>query len=118
LIRFFKGYYAYEIERNYTKAAQYWKECFDRTHDANCAHNLVRFSLPLFIFEKTFYLIQGVMWTAGHYPPDFTVNHVQAWQYYSFAAQRGQIDSKIVVAFYNARNGHPAISRNPWVAAM
>ncbi|CAM4859821.1 unnamed protein product [Rotaria socialis] len=94
------GYHAYEIERNYTKAAQYWKECFDQTHDAHCAHNL------------------GVMWTAGHYPPNYVVDHVQAWQYYSFAAQRGQVDSKIVVAYYNARGGHPVIIRNPPLAAI
>ena len=36
------GYHAYEIEKNYTKAAHYWKECFDRTYDVHCAHNLVR----------------------------------------------------------------------------
>lgn len=58
------------------------------------------------------------MWTAGHYPPNFTADHVKAWQYYSFAAQRGQIDSKIVVAVYNVRGGHPVIGRNPWLAAM
>ncbi|CAF4827313.1 unnamed protein product [Rotaria sp. Silwood1] len=94
------GYHAYEIEKNYTKAAQYWKECFEQTHDAYCAHNL------------------GVMWTAGRYPPNFIVDHVQAWQYYSFAAQHEQIDSKIVVAFYNARGGHPRVMRNPWLAAI
>ena len=38
----FSGYHAYEIEKNYTKAAQYWKDCFDRIYDMNCAHNLVR----------------------------------------------------------------------------
>ncbi|CAF1008906.1 unnamed protein product [Rotaria sordida] len=94
------GYHAYEIEKNYTKAAQYWKECFEQTHDANCAHNL------------------GVMWTAGRYPPNFIIDHVQAWQYYSFAAKHEQIDSKVVVAYYNARGGHPVIIRNPWLAAI
>ena len=64
-----------------------------------------------------FILLQGVMWSAGNYPPSFTVDHVQAWQYYSFAAQRGQIDSKILVALYNARGGHPSIIRNSWIAA-
>jgi TPR repeat protein len=58
------------------------------------------------------------MWTAGHYPPNFTINHVEAWRYYSFAAQHGQIDSKIAVAYYNARGGHPVIIRHPWIAAM
>ena len=58
------------------------------------------------------------MWTSGHYPPSFQVNHVKAWQYYSYAAQKGQIDSKIVVSFYNARSGHPVIIRNPWLAAL
>jgi TPR repeat protein len=58
------------------------------------------------------------MWTAGNYPPNFLVDHVQAWRYYSFAAQRGQIDSKITVAYYNARGGHPAVIRNPYIAAM
>ncbi|CAF4360135.1 unnamed protein product, partial [Rotaria magnacalcarata] len=93
------GYHAYEIERNYTKAAQYWKECFDQTRDANCAHNL------------------GVMWASGRYPPNYVVDHAQAWQYYSFAAQHGQIDSRVVVAQYNARGGHPVI-RNPSLAAF
>ena len=58
------------------------------------------------------------MHTAGHYPPNFRTDHVQAWRYYSFAAQRGQIDSRIVVALYNARGGHPSIIRNPLLAAM
>lgn len=58
------------------------------------------------------------MWTAGHYPPNFIIDHVQAWRYFSFAAQHGQIDSKLVVAYYNARGGHPAIIRNPWLGAM
>lgn len=58
------------------------------------------------------------MWTAGRYPPNFVVDHVRAWSYYSFAAQHGQIDSKIAVAFYNARGGHPSIIRNAWLAAM
>lgn len=58
------------------------------------------------------------MWTAGRYPPEMTIDHGRAWQYYSFAAQRGQIDSKIVVAQYNARTGHPKISRNPWLSAL
>lgn len=58
------------------------------------------------------------MWTAGHYPPDFRVDHAQAWRYYSFAAQHGQIDSKIAVAFYNARGGHPSIIRSSYIAAM
>ena len=58
------------------------------------------------------------MWTAGHYPPNFIVDHVRAWQYFSYAAQHGQIDSKIVVANYNARGDHPTIIRNSWLAAM
>ena len=58
------------------------------------------------------------MWTAGHYPPNYVVDHVQAWQYFSFAAQRGQIDAKLVVSYYNARGGHPAIIRNSWLAAL
>ncbi|UJR27496.1 hypothetical protein I4U23_008780 [Adineta vaga] len=94
------GYHAYEIEKNYTKAAQYWQDCFDRTHDIHCAHNL------------------GVMWTTGHYPPHYIVDHVRAWRYFSFAAQHGQIDSKLVVAHHNARGGHPVIIRNPWLAAI
>jgi hypothetical protein len=59
-----------------------------------------------------------VIWTAGHYPPDFLIDHAQAWYYYSYAAQRGQVDSKIVVSYYNVRGGHPVITRNPWLAAM
>jgi len=58
------------------------------------------------------------MWTNGHYPPYFIIDHVQAWRYYSFAALHGQIDSKIVVAFCNILGGHPVIARNPQIAAM
>jgi hypothetical protein len=58
------------------------------------------------------------MWTAGHHPPDFVIDHVQAWKYFSFAALHGQIDSKVTVAFFNARAGHPAIIRDPRIAAM
>jgi len=58
------------------------------------------------------------MWTLGRHPPDFIIDHSQAWKYFSYAAQNGQIDSKIAVAFNNARAGHPALIRNPWIAAM
>lgn len=58
------------------------------------------------------------MWTAGHYPPQYTVDHTQAWQYYSFAAKHGQVDSKVVVAYYNARGDHPVIIRNSFLAAV
>ena len=58
------------------------------------------------------------MWTAGRYPPTYQVDHVRAWNYYSYAAQHGQVDSKITVAHYNARGSHPSIIRNPWLAAM
>ncbi|CAF0804952.1 unnamed protein product [Adineta ricciae] len=94
------GFHAYEIEKNYTKAAYYWQNCFDKTYDIHCAHNL------------------GVMWTAGHYPPQYVVDHARAWGYFSFAAQRGQIDSKLVVSLHNARGGHPVIIRDPWLGAI
>lgn len=37
------GFHAYENEKNYTKAAKYWQQCFDETYDQHCAHNLVRY---------------------------------------------------------------------------
>jgi hypothetical protein len=58
------------------------------------------------------------MWTAGRYPPTFTVDHVQAWKYHSYAAQHGQIDSKIVVAHHNSRGGHPSIIRDSFIGAI
>ncbi|CAF0831328.1 unnamed protein product [Didymodactylos carnosus] len=91
------GWHAYEIEKNYTKAAYYWMECYNRLKDAHCAHNL------------------GVMWSAGHYP-GFKKDIVLGWSYYSYAALSGQIDSKIVVAQYNAR-GYPMVSRNSLLSA-
>ncbi len=57
------------------------------------------------------------MWSTGHYPPDFAKDHDKAWNYYSYAAQKGQIDSKIVVAHYNALGGHPLVQRSSRLSA-
>ncbi len=58
------------------------------------------------------------MWAAGHYPPDYQIDHQKAWQYYSYASQKGQIDSKIVVSYYNALADHPWVERNSELSAV
>ena len=35
------GYHAYNIEKNYTKAAKYWQQCYDQNNNIFCAYNLV-----------------------------------------------------------------------------
>lgn len=62
--------------------------------------------------------IQGMMWTAGHYPFNYKKDHEKAWKYYSYAAQKGQIDSKIIVAYYTAFVDHPFVQRDPRISAM
>lgn len=54
----------------------------------------------------------------GHYPFTYQIDHQKAWAYYSYASQRGQIDSKIVVADYAALADHPIVERNSKSSAM
>ena len=58
------------------------------------------------------------MWTTGHYPFAYRVDHEKAWTYYSYASQKGQIDSKIVVAHYAALADHPLVQRSSQSSAM
>ncbi len=36
------GHHVYNVEKNYTKAAKYWQDCYDQNQNMYCAHNLVR----------------------------------------------------------------------------
>ncbi len=59
-----------------------------------------------------------MMWAEGHYPPDFRKDYGIAWSYFSYAAQRGQADSRIMIAYYSALGGHPLMQRDAQSSAL
>ncbi|CAH1796540.1 unnamed protein product [Owenia fusiformis] len=89
------GWYALNHERNYTKALEYLEAGFKRGMP-DAAYNL------------------GHMHHYGLVPGQAS-NKVKAFEYYSWAASRGQWESGIHVATFNIRGG-PPVNRSPRVA--
>ncbi|CAF0704103.1 unnamed protein product [Brachionus calyciflorus] len=91
------GHYAYQNEKNVTKALIYWLEGWEKYKDVDCAFNL------------------GYFWSEGLYFNQ-RANLKKAWEFWSYAATKGQIDSQIKVADFNSR-GYGVIPRNAKLAA-
>lgn len=89
------GWHALEVEGDMAKATLLFERAM-KGGLADAAHNL------------------GHMFMEGRNVKR-QVDKVKAFDYFSFAAMRGQLDSAIVIAMFNMR-GHPKAARNPELA--
>ncbi|CAD5121683.1 DgyrCDS10169 [Dimorphilus gyrociliatus] len=89
------GWHALEVEGDIAKATKLFERAMGRGL-ADAAHNL------------------GHMYMEGR-TINKEIDKVKAFDYFSFAAVRGQLDSAIVIAMFNIR-GHPKAVRNPELA--
>jgi len=54
------GHHAYHTEKNYTKAAAYWQECYNEAQNIYCAHNLVCSARNLIEKNKQFFFCRVI----------------------------------------------------------